>query len=81
MDTKAEIEGLRAQITVQAVVIETLLEACFAAGLMKPETLVDKLERFEEAPTAICVDPKYNAAFKQEIGGWADMLYEQHMKS
>lgn len=81
MNTKSEVESLRAQVTAQALIIETLLESCVTAGLLAPETLVEKLERFEDAPTAICADPQYNAAFRAEIGGWADMVYEQHMRS
>lgn len=81
MDTKSEIESLRAQITAQALIIETLLEACIAADLLTPGALLEKLEHAEDAPTAICVDPKYNGAFRAEVGGWADMVYEQHIRS
>lgn len=67
---------LQAQITAQSLMIEALLETTLQAGALDVRRLVERLERYVEAPKAEGIDPGTAALLAGEVNAWADMIFD-----
>ncbi|NLR73556.1 hypothetical protein [Leeia aquatica] len=69
---------LQAQLTAQALLIETLLDTMVSTGQLDPQALVWRLEQYLAAPKARFADPTAALAVSSEVEAWADMAYDRY---
>ncbi len=69
---------LNARITAQSLIITALLEAAIRSGQLDVRALVKSLEEFVDTPTAPEADPVEVEAVKDEVEGWADMVFDRY---
>ncbi len=69
---------LNARITAQSLIITALLEAAIRSGPLDVRALVKSLEEFVDTPTAPEADPVEVEAVKDEVEGWADMVFDRY---
>ena len=69
---------LNARITAQSLIITALLEAAIKSGQLDVRALVKSLEEFVDTPTAPEADPVEVEAVKDEVEGWADMVFDRY---
>lgn len=69
---------LNARITAQSLIITALLEAAIRSGPLDVRALVKSLEEFVDTPIAPEADPVEVEAVKDEVEGWADMVFDRY---
>ena len=69
---------LNARITALSLMVDALLDAAIKAGQLDVRALVENLEQFVETPTAPEADPAEVEAVKDEVEGWADMVFDRY---
>lgn len=69
---------LNARVTAQSLIITALLEAAIQSGQLDVRALVKSLEEFVDTPIAPEADPVEVEAVKDEVEGWADMVFDRY---